>query len=357
MTRTLLFLLTISLLLIPSMATETQFTYAMNDSRTVTEYDFGGSYNTILTGYTMKAYSTMDAVQAWDLYASNDGNGWSLIDSRSSQAFTSGTNNTYSVAGGLIYRYYLLHIKSGFYSYGTNLTLTWIYTQTPSSPLSPSDAQTWCGIQTLYFQHNLSTSPPGYEELINYPSGNTEVDESITINSAMGPVLLDSYITPEGAFQDTSELLKGLRRYRMFHYVSSASGTTVANYSVYIRDQTGKETFVYSALSDDINDLVVNEYLTSYVKQEDSFLSPTDRIVIKIYGQTTHPSNIVFHFVYQGSTHTSHVESGYFVCEGTVPESVSVYRPSVFAPVGNGVAILAVAAMAIIAAIGKRRKN
>lgn len=225
-----------------------------------------------------------------------------------------------------------------------------------ASPVS-AQAQSWCGIQTLFFQHNLSTSPAGYEELINYPSGNPEVDENITINAGMGPVLLDAYITPEGALTDTSELLKGLRRYRMYHYVNTASGVTVANYSVYLRHANGTETYVYSALSDDINDLTANEYLTSYVKQSDSMLSPTDRIVIKIFAQTTHPSNVVFHFVYQGSVHTSHVDSGYFVCEDTAAESVSVYQPSVWTPIGPEVAILGAVAGVGIVGLGRRKRE
>jgi hypothetical protein len=46
-----------------------------------------------------------------------------------------------------------------------------------------------------------------------------------------------------------------------------------------------------------------------------------DRIVIKVYGKTTHSSPVTLHWLYQGTTNTSHVESGYFVCEESIPHT------------------------------------
>ncbi len=180
-----------------------------------------------------------------------------------------------------------------------------------------AQGQSWCGSQTIYFQHNESTSPLGYEELINYPSGNTEVVENVTLINTAGWVLIDSYITPENIFSGTTEVERGLRRYRTYHYVDSAVGTTQANYTAFIRFADGYERYIYSVVTDDINDLSVNEYLTSYAVQTDYKLNHTDREVIKVYGKTTHSSPIKLYWVYQGSTHTSHLESGYFVCDPT----------------------------------------
>lgn len=190
--------------------------------------------------------------------------------------------------------------------------------------ISPCAAQgqSWCGLHTEYFQHNESTSPAGYEELINYPSGNPQVDENVTITVTSGPTLIDSYITPDGAFENTNALLKGLRRYRVYSYVSSNVGTTTLNFSAYKRNASGYETFYYSAISDDINDLVATEYLISYAVVTDLHLDPTDRFVIKVYAQTTHSSPITVHWVYQGTTNTSHVESGYFVCEEEITQPI-----------------------------------
>ena len=176
--------------------------------------------------------------------------------------------------------------------------------------------QPWCGIQVLYFQHNESTSPPGYEELINRPSGNPQVDENITILNTNGWVLIDSYITPEYALSQTTEDLAGLRRYRYYSYVSTAVGTTQLNFTPFLRTPDGGETYFYSAISEDINSLTATEYLTSHVSQTPLiFHNATDRIVIKVYAKTTHSSPVTVHWLYQGTSNTSHVESGYFVCE------------------------------------------
>ena len=127
--------------------------------------------------------------------------------------------------------------------------------------------------------------------------------------------MIDSYITPEHALDDTQEDLAGLRRYRFFSYVSSNVGTTQLNFTPFRRFTNGTEVRFYSAESEDINALTVDEYLLSHVSQTTLMLSPGDRIVIKVYAKTTHSSPITIHWVYQGTTHTSHVESGYFVCE------------------------------------------
>ena len=175
--------------------------------------------------------------------------------------------------------------------------------------------QAWCGITTLYFQHNESPTALGYEELINRPSGNTEVDENINITSAMGWVEIDRYITPEGALDDTLSDLSGLRRYRFYSYVSGASGITQLNFTPYLyRNGTLYQKF-YSAESGDIDASTVTEYLLSHVSKSTLYFQHGDRIVIIVSAKTSQPSPIGIHWVYQGDTHTSHVESGYFVCQ------------------------------------------
>jgi hypothetical protein len=80
-------------------------------------------------------------------------------------------------------------------------------------------------------------------------------------------------------------------------------------FKVYNRTAGGAETLQFSATSGDINALVATEYLTSYVQTSNINMPSTDTIVIKVYGQSTHPSDIDLHFVYQGSEHTSHVQT------------------------------------------------
>lgn len=192
-----------------------------------------------------------------------------------------------------------------------------------------------CGSQMLYFQHNESTSPPGYEELINYPSGNAQVDENITIKNTDGPVLIDAYIMPEGSLHDATMLLRGLRTFTTYHYVDSASGTTQINFTAFQRFSNGTEIVFYSQLTDDINSLTPTDYVTYRVSQQDLKLSPSDRLGIKVYGQTTHSAPVKLYFVYQGTTNTSHFMSGFFECPDIHGEpDMGIALPFAFAVLG-----------------------
>ena len=192
--------------------------------------------------------------------------------------------------------------------------------------VTPVSAQ-WCGVQTLFFQHANAPDIPGYEQLINYPSGANETDESVTIQASSGTVLIDTYISPPG-LPDVDLLMKGLRIYRAFSYVNTASGITRLNFTPFVRYANGTERNLYTVMSDDINDLTVNVQSTSYVSPVDLDLSPkTTRLGIRVSANTTHPSPVIIHWVYEGTYHYSSVESGYFVCDTGAASPVSYYVP------------------------------
>lgn len=196
-----------------------------------------------------------------------------------------------------------------------------------------SGAQRWCGVQTLFFQNNLLPDIPGYEQLINYPSGETEVDEFVTVQASSGPVLIDTYLTPVGE-PGVSEISNGLRRYRTFMYVNSASGITRLNFTPFIRYANGTEKNIYTVMTDDIDSLVVTEYLTSYTNPNVIHMDPTSRFGVRVTANTTQPSNIVVHWVYEGTTHYSSVDSGNFVCEDTplITNETYQYSPTPATP-------------------------
>jgi hypothetical protein len=179
----------------------------------------------------------------------------------------------------------------------------------PTSAISP-----WCGRQILYFSHVNSTDPVSYERLINYPDGGAEIEENVTLKDTMGEVLIDTYISDPG-YPNTVLLLAGLTRFRTYHKVSSTPGITTINYSVSKRNATGNQTFLWSVESQDINNLNLNEILTSYVTNTTYVLDTTDRIMINVSGKTTHSSNIQLYWFYQGTNHASHLETGTFYCE------------------------------------------
>ena len=203
------------------------------------------------------------------------------------------------------------------------------------STLVSAQTQPVCGQQTLYFEHNKTLDLPNYEWLLNYPSGEAQVDESITITNANGPVLIDAYIMPIGSLDDAHVLMKGLRVFRSFHYVSTAVGESRFNFTAFQRFENGTEVVFYSQLTDDINSLTAADYTTYRVSQEDLQLSPTDRLGIKVYGQTTHSSPVTMHFLYQGTTNTSHFESGYFECPEHEDQNSLVPAGLLFAFIGG----------------------
>lgn len=164
------------------------------------------------------------------------------------------------------------------------------------------------GGQILYFHHDTVESPVGYEGLQITPAGQSEVDESITVVNTAGLKIIDPYITLS-TYPATTVLSAGLWRFRTFHYVNSATGTTSIVFSVYNRTTTGTMTKLFDVKSEDINSLTPIEYLTPYVQQNDYKIANTDRLVINVSANTTHSANIITHFVYEGAIHTSHVQT------------------------------------------------
>ena len=181
------------------------------------------------------------------------------------------------------------------------------------------------GGQVLYFHHEPVPDPVGYEGLDLVPAGSAEEDESVIINSGTGAVVVDPYITVDG-FPGVNTWSAGLWRFRTYHYVSSAVGTTRAIITAYNRTASGNMTELFTAISDDINDLEPTEQLFSHVQLEDYEVSDTDRLVLNVSANATHPSDITFHFVYEGSVHTSHVQSPLSLMPSSINESYA-YLP------------------------------
>lgn len=184
-------------------------------------------------------------------------------------------------------------------------------------------AQPWCQIQQLFFQNQTSPEPSTYMVLSDSPSGLSEVDKSVSLSSSAGWVPIQTFISPIG-YPGVSTIRKGLRTFNMYHYVSSASGLTVANYTVFLRHVDGTETTLYSVSSGDIDALATTKYSTLYVSPKDLNMVTTDRIGVKIYGMTSGLGPVTLHFVYEGTTHNSNIDTGYFECPGLNAKSGSV---------------------------------
>lgn len=202
-------------------------------------------------------------------------------------------------------------------SSGTTTKTGYVDTTNCPVPTPQSIGQRWCGIQRVYFQNDNSTAPLGYENLLNYPWGNPEDDDNVTLQSSFGYVPIDFYITPEG-FPRNTFMEKSAWEFNSYRWVSITAGNTTLNYSVFKRnDSTSTETYLFSAESSDINDISPAYALTGYSMLTNLSFDVTDRLVVKVYGKTTHSSPVQLHFLYQGYTHNSNFDSGYFVCPDT----------------------------------------
>jgi hypothetical protein len=86
-------------------------------------------------------------------------------------------------------------------------------------------------------------------------------------------------------------------------------GITTAVFKVYNRTASGTETLLFTATSDDIDAETPTEILTSYVQVAPFKVALNDRIVVKVYMATTSAAAIQAHFVYDGTRHTSHIQT------------------------------------------------
>jgi hypothetical protein len=185
-----------------------------------------------------------------------------------------------------------------------NMTMNQTMNQTPGA----TGATGGTGGQVLFFHHEASSDPGSYEQLQPIPAGSAEDDESISVGAGAGTVLVDAYVTDPG-YPGITTLPAGLWRFRTFHYVDNLGGLTQAQFNVYNRTAGGTETLLFSADSDDINAGSATEYLTSYVQTSNYNVLASDRLVIKVYGKSDSEASKQFHFVYEGTNHTSHVQT------------------------------------------------
>jgi hypothetical protein len=180
-----------------------------------------------------------------------------------------------------------------------------------------SDRERWCGSPLLYFQHESVPAPAGFEGLDIYPASSPEDDENVTVKDSTGEKLIDSYISLTD-FPNIVLIRAGLWRFRMFHYVSTASGDTIFNYSVSIWNTTGWR-YLFHVNTDPVNSLFPVEVLTSYALTINTTILESDRIVVNVSADTDHSANVIAHFVYEGNTNTSHVQVSYLDCPERCP--------------------------------------
>ena len=154
---------------------------------------------------------------------------------------------------------------------------------------------------------NISSDIATYFNLVDSVSG-TELDSTATGNSGSGEVLIRSFATISGS-PNLVALPKGIWDFNIYRYIDADNGVSQLRIKVYTRTAGGAETLLFTTTGIHITETVVAPETISYDYQADTILNSTDRIVVKIYGITTSGSTRTFHFVFDGTSHTSHFHS------------------------------------------------
>jgi len=95
----------------------------------------------------------------------------------------------------------------------------------------------------------------------------------------------------------------------MYASVDNASEDSTLKFYLYKRNLAGAETELFNYTSDPINNTSVGLVSMIYVQASDISILDTDRLIIKVYAQTTRTADVTFTFYYDGVTHASHVHT------------------------------------------------
>lgn len=151
-----------------------------------------------------------------------------------------------------------------------------------------------------FYDDTLSDISP-YSILNKVPSLNTEIVQSVTANN--NRIFFTGYLSPSSGIGGT-QIDSGVWTFDIWGYNDVPNNDTQLIFDLYTRDLTGGESFLFEVSSGLLNDTLD---LFSITTIQPSFpIISTDRLLVKIYGDTTAVTDRVIRFVHGGNTHYSH---------------------------------------------------
>ena len=218
----------------------------------------------------------------------------------------------------------------------------------------------WCGKQDIFFWNESSDliKDGSYKIIDHIPEKADEsLVQAVDIVPASGEVLLAAFITPDGS-PGVTMIAPGLWRSRAYFNTTSAVGLTHIEFKIYNRSATGVETklFYKPFITQDIDNSVSTEFLTSYARRNATTLFDGDRIVIKIYASSSNLPARTVSMVVGGNLRASMIESGWYICpanggdDGASPQILTVQET----PLSPFVIGFAVAIAMFIVSVRKR---
>jgi len=183
-----------------------------------------------------------------------------------------------------------------------------------SAATSSTDDYEYCGDMNFFFWNDSSSFGTSYNRLATKPQIADAKILTTNVSASTGDRTIASFITEP--FPSGKTMGPGLTRYRTYLNVSSAVGITQFNFIPYNVSPTGVETKMFFGVprTEDVNELVAREYLTSYARRNYTYFLPGERLLIRVNAST---SSVVARDVYfniVGTEKASMVSIGYWVC-------------------------------------------
>ena len=156
----------------------------------------------------------------------------------------------------------------------------------------------------LYFDDSPSDIG-GYNSMLVVPDvvASEEID-TVVVNSGTSPLLIDDYVTEVGVPNETL-IQSGVWSFHIYADADSNTGTSTILIRLYKRTTGGTETLLFETTSPELTTTTGENHEWSVVGP-DIVLNQTDRIVVKVYGQTTSGANRTLRFYHNGTTRYSH---------------------------------------------------
>jgi hypothetical protein len=154
----------------------------------------------------------------------------------------------------------------------------------------------------IWYFRQTDSDISGYESLQpDTPDADPQDDMTAVVINTGGQVIIEEFASDAGD-PNLTEIPAGEYEFRYWAYVSTASGATNLVFKVYKRNTAGTETLLFEVDSPEINALSSNYYTALSVLVTPLAIGATDRIVAKVYAETTHTSNVTAHFLHSGAT-------------------------------------------------------
>lgn len=154
----------------------------------------------------------------------------------------------------------------------------------------------------IWYFRQTDSDISGYESLQpDTPDADPQDDMTTVVINTGGQSIIEEFASDAGD-PALTEIPAGEYEFRYWAYVSDASGATNLVFKIYKRNTSGTETLLFEIDSPEINALSSNYYTALYVAVTPFAIAETDRIVAKVYAETTHTSNVTAHFLHSGGT-------------------------------------------------------